>query len=94
VFENMGIPLEGRTPLFAFSSAVAVIDGVVGGAAVAVALGAVVDASLGAAATVGGAAAIVSVVVWIRYADRLLDASAAQTEPLFPSPLDVRAEDA
>jgi hypothetical protein len=29
---------------------------------------------------------IVSVVAWIRYADRLLDASAAQTEPLFPSP--------
>ena len=34
VFQNMGIPLEGRKPIFAFSSAIAVINGVVGGAAV------------------------------------------------------------
>jgi hypothetical protein len=86
VFENMGIPVEGRAPYFAFSSAIAVIDGVVGGAAVGIALGVVVDASLGVAAAGGAAAAIVSVVAWIRYADRLLEASATQTETLFPSP--------
>jgi hypothetical protein len=86
VFANMGISVENRSPLFAFSTAIAVINSVVGGAAVALALGAVVDASLGLAAGVGGAAAIASVVGWLRYADRLLDASAAQTEPLFPSP--------
>jgi hypothetical protein len=82
VFANMGLPLESRKPYFAFSTAVIVINSVVGGTAVAVALGAFVDASLG----VGGAAAITSVIGWLRYADRLLDASAAQTEPLFPSP--------
>jgi hypothetical protein len=86
VFANMGIPVEGRSPVFAFSSAVAVINGVVGGGAVAIALGALVDASLGAAAGAGAVAAIVSVMAWLRYADRLLDASAAQTEVLYPSP--------
>jgi hypothetical protein len=85
VFANMGLPAEGRTPLFAFSTAVAVIDGVVGGAAVAIALGVLVDAPLGVAAGVGIAAAIASVVGWIRYADRLLDARAAGPTPLFPS---------
>jgi hypothetical protein len=86
VFANMGVPVEGRKPYFAFSSAILVIDSVVGGAAVAIALGAVVDASLGVAAAAGAVAAIASVVGWIGYADRLLEASAAQTEVLFPSP--------
>jgi hypothetical protein len=86
VFENMGIPAEGRKPYFAFSTAVLVINGVVGGGAVAIALGAVLDASLGVAAGVGAAAAIASVVGWLRHADRMLDASAAQVEPLYPTP--------
>jgi hypothetical protein len=95
VFANMGIPAEGRTPVFAFSSAIAVINSVVGGGAVAIALGAVVDASLGVAAGAGAVMAIVSVVAWLRYADRLLDASAGQTEVLFPSPPPVgRTEEA
>jgi len=85
VFENMGLPVENRSPLFAFSTAVAVINGVVGGAAVAIALGVIVDAPLGLAAAAGGAAAIASVFLWLRYADRLLDAS-AQVVPLSPSP--------
>ena len=86
VFANMALPAEGRKPFFAFSTAVLVIDSVVGGAAVALALGAFLDASLGPAAAVGGAAAIVSLIAWTRYADRLLDAIAGQTEPLFPTP--------
>jgi hypothetical protein len=86
VFANMGLPLKGRKPYFAFSSAILVIDSVVGGAAVAVAAGAFLDASLGLAAGLGGTAAIVSILAWLRYADRVLDAGAAQTEPLFPSP--------
>jgi len=85
VFTNMGIPAEGRTPVFAFSSAIAVINAVVGGAAVAIALGALVDAGLAPAAAAGVIAAAISVVAWIRYADRLLD-RAAEVEPLFPTP--------
>jgi hypothetical protein len=83
---NMGLPLAGRKPLFSFSSAVIVINSVVGGTAVAVALGAFLDASLGVAATAGGATAIASVAGWLRYADRLFNASVGRIETLFPSP--------
>jgi hypothetical protein len=86
VFENMGIPAEGRTPIFAFSTAIAVLNGVVGGAAVAIALGALANAPLGWAAAAGVVTAIASVVGWIRYADGLLEARAAMDKPLFPSP--------
>ena len=86
VFENMGLPAEGRKPYFAFSSAILVINSVVGGATAALALGAFFDASLGVAVAVAVGVAAVSVFAWLRYADRLLDASAVQTEPLFPSP--------
>jgi hypothetical protein len=68
VFENMGLPAEGRKPYFAFSTAV------------------LVDASLAVAATGGGVTAVASVYGWLRYADRMLDAAAAEPEPLFPSP--------
>jgi hypothetical protein len=34
----------------------------------------------------GVAAAIVSVAAWLVYADRLLEGTAAQEEPLYPSP--------
>jgi hypothetical protein len=86
VFANMGLPPDGRKPFFAFSTAVIVIDSLLGGAALALALGTGLDLSLGPAAGVGGAAAVVSVVGWIRYADRRLDASAGDTQPMFPSP--------
>ena len=85
VFANMAVPAEGRRPFFAFSSAILVIDSVVGGAALAVALGAAFDASLGPAAAAGVAAAIVSVIAWTRYAGRLLEAVAGRVEPLFPT---------
>jgi hypothetical protein len=86
VFANMSLMVENRTPLFAFSSAIAVVNGVVGGTATAIALSALLDASLALATAAGLAAAGASIVGWIRYADRLLDASAAEVEPLYPSP--------
>jgi hypothetical protein len=86
VFANMALMAENRTPLFAFSSAIAVINGVVGGTAIAIALGALADASLGLATAAGAVAAIASIVGWIRYALRLLAAGATEVEPLFPSP--------
>lgn len=85
VFANMGVREEGRKPYFAFSTAILVINSVVAGVALALALGVAFDASLGLAAACGAAAAIVSVLAWLSYADRLLDASAAAEEPLFPS---------
>jgi hypothetical protein len=87
VFANMGIPFDDdRTPIFAFSTAIAVLNGVVGGGAVAIALGALANASLGLAAGIGAVAALASVVGWIAYADRLLDARAAADKPIFPTP--------
>ena len=85
VFANMGLPAAGRKPYFAFSSAVIVINSLLGGATVALAVGAALDAPLGLAAGVGGAIAIVSTLGWISYAGRRL-ATAAATEPMFPSP--------
>jgi hypothetical protein len=90
VFANMGLPAVGRKPFFAFSTAIIVINSVVGGTAVAIGLDALFDPPLGVAALAGAAAALVSVAGWLRYADRLLDAAAAQTEPLFPSPRGAR----
>jgi hypothetical protein len=86
VFENMGLPAEGRKPYFAFSTAVIVINSVVGGAAVAVALGAFLGCLARGRRRSRWAAAIASVVGWLRYADRLLETAAGETEPLFPSP--------
>jgi hypothetical protein len=57
-----------------------VINGVVGGAAVALALGALADGSLAVAAIAGGVAAIGSVVGWIHYSDALFIERAIDSE--------------
>jgi hypothetical protein len=85
VFANAAVPPEGRSQYFTFASVVAVIDSVVGGSAVAIALGAFASASLGVAAAAGAVVAVVSVAVLLRFADRLLDARTAGVEALFPS---------
>ena len=61
VFANASVPPDGRSQYFTFASVVAVINRVAGGSAVAIALGASVNASLGVAAGAGGVVAIVSV---------------------------------
>jgi hypothetical protein len=86
VFENAAVPVEGRKQFYSFATVVGVINSVVGGSAVAVALGAIADASLGAAAGIGGAVALVSLAVLLRSATRLLEERTAQTESIFPSP--------
>ena len=84
VFANMAVPTAGRKPLFAFSTAILVIDSVVGGAAIAVAAGAFFDASLGVAVGAGVAAAIASFVAWLRYAARMLEPPLRRPSPCFP----------
>lgn len=88
VFENAAVPPERRKQFFTFATVVAVVNSVVGGSAIAIALGAIADASLGVAAGVGGVAALVSLVALLRYADRLLEERAGRTESIFPSPRD------
>jgi hypothetical protein len=86
VFLNMGLAPERRSPAFAFSTAIAVVNGVVGGAVAALALAAVPDLPLWLATVVGVIVASASIVVWVRRADRILDAAARQVTPRFPSP--------
>ena len=86
VFENAAVPPERRKQFFTFATVVAVINSVVGGSAIAIALGAIADASLGVAAGVGGVAALASLVALLRYADRLLEERTGSTESIFPSP--------
>jgi hypothetical protein len=86
VFANMGVPVEGRKQFFTFATVVAMVNSVVGGAAIAIALGAIADSSLGVAAGIGGVAAIISLAALLRFADRLLEERTSRTEAIFPSP--------
>lgn len=86
VFENAAVPSEKRKQFFTFATVVAVVNSVVGGSAIAIALGAIVDAPLGVAAGVGGVVALASLVALLWYADRLLEERAGRTESIFPSP--------
>jgi hypothetical protein len=86
VFGNVGVRVEGRKQYLTFGTVVAVINSVVGGSAVAIALGAFADATLAVAASAGGAVAIVSLFALLRLADRMLADRAGEVPALFPSP--------
>jgi hypothetical protein len=86
VFENMGVSPERRSHAFAFSTAIAVVNGVVGGALVALALGAVPTVPLWLATVVGVLVAAASIAGWMRYAAGILAAAARQVTPRLPSP--------
>jgi hypothetical protein len=86
VFLNMGIAPERRSPAFAFSTAIAMVNGVVGGAVAALALGAIPDVPFWLATVVGVIVAAASIVGWVRRAGRILDAAARQVTPRSPTP--------
>jgi hypothetical protein len=86
VMKNMGVALERRQQYFTTGSMIAVINSVVGGAAVAIAIGAFTDAPLGVCAGIGGFAAIVSQVLLMRIENRMYHQMGGFTETLFPSP--------
>jgi hypothetical protein len=86
VFLNMGLSPDRRNPAFAFSTAVAVVNGVVGGAVAALALGALLDVPLWLATVVGVIVAAASVFGWVRRAGHILDAAARQVTPRSPTP--------
>ena len=50
------------------------------------AVGALFDAGLAVSAAAGAIAAVLSTVGWINFGDRLLDTTAAEPKPLFPTP--------
>jgi hypothetical protein len=86
VLANMGLSPTRWRLYFTTATMIAVINSVVGGAAVALALGVAVDASLGLAAGVGGAVAIASLLLMRRAEYRMHVSGRDRTEALFPSP--------
>lgn len=85
VFLNMGLSPR-RSSAYAFSSAIAVVNGVVGGAVAAIALGAITGVPLWLATVVGVLVAAASVYGWLRIAGRILERAAAEVPPRSPSP--------
>jgi hypothetical protein len=88
VLANMGVPRGARQQYFTFASAVAVINSVIAGAAIAIAVSAFANAAVALCAAAGGAAAAISVVASLRFGAHLLAGRARETEALFPSPPD------
>jgi hypothetical protein len=86
VMQNMGVSLERRQQFFTTGAMIAVINSVVGGAAIAIAVGAFTGAPLGICAGVGGVAAIVSLVQLLRLENRMYHEMGGFSEALFPSP--------
>jgi hypothetical protein len=86
VLANMGIKRSAWQPYFTTPSMVAVINSVVGGTAVAIAVGAIADPPLGISAGIGGLVAIVSAAAMRRFETRYLQAGVGELEVLFPSP--------
>jgi hypothetical protein len=86
VMQNMGVSLERRQQYFTAGTMIAVINSVVGGGAVAIAVGAVTSAPLGICASVGGVIAIISLARLMRIENRMYHEMGGFTEVLFPSP--------
>jgi hypothetical protein len=86
VMRNMGVSLQRRQQYFTTGSMIAVINSVVGGAAIAIAIGTFTSASLGICAGVGGIAAIISLARLMRIENRMYHELGGFSEVLFPSP--------
>jgi hypothetical protein len=86
VMQNMGVSLERRQQYFTTGTMIAVINSVVGGGAVAIAVGAVTSAPLGICAGVGGVIAAISLARLMRIENRMYHEMGGFTEVLFPSP--------
>jgi hypothetical protein len=86
VLANMGIRRSTWQAYFTTPTMVAVINSVVGGSAIAIAVGAIADPPLGVAAGVGGVVAIVSLAMLRRFEMNYLRAGVGELDILFPSP--------
>lgn len=86
VFRNMGIGPGRRSHAFAFSTAIAIVNAVVGGSVAALVVAALAEPPIGVTVAVGVAVAAASVLGWTRHAARLLTAAAGSSTPLSPTP--------
>ena len=88
VIVNMGIDPSSRWQLlFTASSAVSVVNGVVGGSALAILLGVTLDLPLAVATLAGAGFLLISAGIAMRYDRRRHTEAARGREPLFPSPV-------
>ena len=87
VLANMGLRPTRWQLYFTIASMIGVVNSVVGGTAVALLVAIAAHAALGIAAAAGGAVALVSVAIHLRYDRWRHEQSGGYTEaPLFPSP--------
>jgi hypothetical protein len=86
VMQNMGVGLQRRQQFFTTGAMIAVINSVVGGAAIAIAIGTLSGAPLGICTAVGGVAAVISLVWMLRIENRMYHQMGGFSDPLFPSP--------
>jgi hypothetical protein len=87
VISNMGIqPGSNWQLLFTASNSISIVDGVVGGSALAIFLGVTLDLPLAVATLAGLAFLLTSVALMMRYDRRRHTEAARSREPLFPSP--------
>lgn len=84
-FANMELPAGHRSSAFAFSTAIAIVHGVVGDASVAVAAGSIDGVPVGLAVGVGADVGVLSILLWVRHSHRLLSAAATSIHPLSPT---------
>lgn len=84
VLRNMGIEPSPRQLYFTAAVAVAVVNSVVGGAAVALAVGLAFDTSLGVAVAAGAVAALIPLALSVRFQFRRRDAG-TRHPTLFPT---------
>jgi hypothetical protein len=86
VMENMGLSIESRWQLYLTAAvAIAVVNAVVGGAAIALAVSVVSSAPLGIAVAAGAAAAIVAPFGHLRFQATSHSAGGGDTSVMFPS---------
>jgi hypothetical protein len=86
VMRNMGVSLARRQQYFTTGSMIAVINSVVGGGAIAIAIGTFTGAPLGICAGIGGVAAILSLLRMMQVENRMYHQLGGFTEVLFPTP--------
>jgi hypothetical protein len=86
VLVNMGVRQTRWQPYFTAPTMIAVINSVVGGSVIAIAVGASFGSRLGVAISLGGLAAIVSLAALRRFETRYLSTVLGELRVLFPSP--------
>jgi hypothetical protein len=85
VMQNMGVSLERRQQYFTTGTMIAVINSVVGGAAIAIAIGSITGAALGVCTVAGGVVAVISLARLMRIENRMYHEMGGFSEVLFPS---------